>query len=259
MPLVTAIFCTLILTGCTVPFTFGQSNTPAAITALSQPQAEVYLDSQDIGKTPITKKSVKPGTYQVTFRTSQASWAKFVTFSGGTDSYINRQFINGENNSIGSVIVFEKGNGLAILGSPENAQITVDNNIAGNLPLYLPNIAAGYHTVMVSAQNFTNTSQQINVNANLKTVAYIDLGKGTGQAATPVPVATTLPTAKKATVASPEGWMRIRTQPSTQSTELFRVNNGDSLAVLDQSAGWTQVKTIDGKIGWGYTQYLRIQ
>lgn len=54
---------------------------------------------------------------------------------------------------------------------------------------------------------------------------------------------------------TPTGWLRVRSEASTQSTEVAKVNPGESYAYLDQKSGWYKIAYQEGKAGWISGQY----
>ncbi len=55
------------------------------------------------------------------------------------------------------------------------------------------------------------------------------------------------------------GWLRVRSEPSLNGTEVARVNVGDTLSVLEESPGWVKIKVDDTTEGWVSDTYVSIE
>ncbi len=54
------------------------------------------------------------------------------------------------------------------------------------------------------------------------------------------------------------GWLRVRTEPSLNGTEVGRVSTGETVTVLEEKTGWLRIKSSAGLIGWASADYLEI-
>jgi hypothetical protein len=66
-----------------------------------------------------------------------------------------------------------------------------------------------------------------------------------------------IPQKKTAIVSNPKTWLNVRTQPSSSAPIAFRVEKGQTVEVLDDTAPeWWQIK-YGGRIGWAWAEYLQ--
>ena len=59
--------------------------------------------------------------------------------------------------------------------------------------------------------------------------------------------------------ATPTGWLRVRSEPNLNATEIAKVNTGESFTFLEEKDGWYKIALKDGKDGWVSSQYATIQ
>ncbi|MBU0650177.1 PEGA domain-containing protein [Patescibacteria group bacterium] len=57
---------------------------------------------------------------------------------------------------------------------------------------------------------------------------------------------------------TPAGWLRVRSEPSLNGDELGRLNEDDTVSVLEEQSGWLKIKTADLE-GWASGTYLKLQ
>jgi len=53
------------------------------------------------------------------------------------------------------------------------------------------------------------------------------------------------------------GWLRVRSEPSLNGTEVGRVNEGDIFSVISKQSGWVEIKMSDGMEGWVNASYVQ--
>ena len=74
-----------------------------------------------------------------------------------------------------------------------------------------------------------------------------------------VPTKETIPVVQKQTrpiqlmkVNDPDGWVNLRSLPSTNSSVLETLNNGDVIQMIERQGNWIKAKTQEGIIGYIY-------
>lgn len=55
------------------------------------------------------------------------------------------------------------------------------------------------------------------------------------------------------------GFLRVRIEPNTSSSEAGRVTAGDSFKVLDEKEGWYQIEFEPGKTGWVSGSFVTVE
>lgn len=179
---------------------------------------------------------------------------------------------------------------------PESALVTVDGQSQGFSPVSLTAIAASDHLIEVSAPGYNPRTIQAKTVSGYQLSVTVKLSAKTGQpvappsfpspspvasvSATPTisvtPAKTTpsprpslspTPSMAKPYVqisSTPTGFLRVRSAPTTGSTEIGQVKPGEMYAFLQESkpAGWFQIKvnfeaTSSGWISADYAQMFK--
>lgn len=279
------------LTGCTFQIPFRERFGSAALQVASTPKAEVVLNGQSLGETPINNKKLKSGTYTLKLAAEGKEWVGTIRLQNSTVTVVNREFNTTNDAEAGDIIALERGQGLAVIGTPENATVLLDQKNIGTTPLYVSDITEGVHEFAVEKSGFARRTLKLKVTKGYKLVINTDLALDPNYVArTPIddtttvepslepstpakaspstkaPAATTRPTTKPTGTTqnatkvrvdeTPNGFLRVRSGPSTANTELFRIQPGDVLNFSAEQNGWAKVTTADGREGWASLQYL---
>ncbi|MEK9146959.1 MAG: SH3 domain-containing protein, partial [Patescibacteria group bacterium] len=64
------------------------------------------------------------------------------------------------------------------------------------------------------------------------------------------------PTVKVKVEKTPQGFLRVRQEPSLSAPEIGRVKTGDELEVIQETKDWVKVQ-FEGKQGWVSSQYVK--
>ena len=62
-----------------------------------------------------------------------------------------------------------------------------------------------------------------------------------------------------AIVNDPDGWVNLRTNPTTTSQPIIKLINGSKVQILEQIKNWYKVKTNINEIGYIYSDRLKLQ
>lgn len=255
---------------------------PATLKVTSNPETTIFLDTQHLGKTPY-EGQVKAGEYTLKLipegQTSAPSWQTKITLAPGVLTFINRDFGDQELTSAGEILTLEKIAGksaeIAVLSSPDGAQVTLDGMTRGATPLVLPAIEAGDHEVSIQAPGFLTRGVKVKATPGFKLVASFQLALSTATpSATPTPTPSGSPTATPKTspkpsgtpgaelpkpyvkiLDTPTGFLRVRMEPSTSATEAAKVDPGQTFPLLGEQSGWYKIKYEGTKEGWIAGQY----
>ncbi|MBL7159554.1 PEGA domain-containing protein [Candidatus Microgenomates bacterium] len=237
----------------------------------SIPQASIFLDADNIGRTPFEDK-IKPGDYTLKLipedgEESVSSWQGKIKISANVLTYVNRELSSSDLTSAGETLSLEKISGktpeIAITSVPEGAKISLDGEDKGAASLILRNITPGDHEISLSAPGFVTRSIKVHAAQGYKLMADFQLalipgeegdtnededGDGeTGEKELEKPYVTILDT--------PTGWLRVREEPTTTATEAAKINPGETYSFLDEESGWYQIEYEKGKEGWISGQY----
>jgi len=245
----------------------------------SQPDATVFLNDKNIGKTPYRDKQAV-GDYVIKLvpdsTTSQlTSWEGTVTVGQNLLTYINANISDSDLTTAVDVVWLEKitsrGSELSVTTNPDGATVLVDDVVKGVTPLNLSDITPGDHTVSITNVGFLSRTLQIKTTAGYRLLANLKLALSPGSPTpsaspsstlTPQPTGTTKASTSSASQTpnppkpyvvikdTPTGFLRVRVEASTTATEAARVNPGDKFHVEDSQSGWFAIKYDGTNLGW---------
>lgn len=229
---------------------------PAALQVTSTPEVSVFLDGKHVGKTPFFSDQLKSKEYTVKLTSGEASYIEKVNLTPGTLTVINRELNNNFLAQSGEVLWLEEGeSGLFIVSMPDEATISLDGQLIGKTPRKIDDIKEGEHKVLISKQGYIDREFSIKTSTKYQLVADVTLASEVAKGTLAVP--SPAPEPQKVTVLpTPQGFLRVRKDPSTQASEIGRVKTGDKLELLQETKDWVQVKFED-KQGWVSTQYVK--
>lgn len=241
-----------ILSGCSAIGT----TKPAALQITSTPEASVFLDGKHVGKSPFFSDQLKAREYLVKLAAGEASHSEKVTLAEGTLTVINWELNNNFLAQSGEILWLEKGQkGLFITSMPNQANISLDGQLVGKTPQKIEEIEVGDHKVSLSKKGYVDREVAIKTSDKYLLVADVTLAAEIASGA--VAVSSPLPEPEKVEVErTPQGFLRVRKEPSTSAPEIGRVNDGAKLEIVQETPGWVQIK-FEGKQGWVSSQYVK--
>ncbi len=230
-------------------------NQKAGLKITSIPEAKVFVNGREVGKTSFEDKELKPGEYLVKLSSDQGNWEGKVKIQGGTLAVVNREL--GENlaSSSGEILTLSSGKGVTITSQPDGAEVMVDGKSVGVTPKTVTDLTVGEHTFLLSHPSYLKRSIRAYIPDKLSLSIAVDL------ALTEVDVAS-IPTTPQTTQIevvvkqTPTGFLRVREKASTASKEVGRVSEGDVLMVLEELPSWYKIKTPDNIEGYVSATYV---
>jgi hypothetical protein len=266
----------------------------AGIQVTSSPEANVLINGESVGKTPVYIDNKKPGNYtvQMTAADSGQTWEGKVDLLGGTLTTIHREFGETPDKSHSYSLSFEKlsnnkSAAVNIVSLPANATISIDGKPQGFTPLSL-DIDSGAHVFTFTAPGFQDKIVNASVQPGYRlvlnfTMAAMDITPtptptiATSSAAlttpTPTPTKTAVtPLPKQATssaaiakpyveiLSTPTNFLRVRDAASTSGVELAQVLPGEKFAYKadGSTASWYQIEYLKGKWGFVSATYAKL-
>ncbi len=132
------------------------------------PKAKICLDSEEIGTTPVTLKSIDIGQHEIEIMAEgYSTWIKAIDIKKGKNKKIN--------------VVLQKDTGSVIIKSePSNAKVLIDGNEIGNTPVSLSDLKPGTHSVEIKMDGYESWSKSLEVIADKETVIATKLQIKTG-------------------------------------------------------------------------------
>jgi hypothetical protein len=241
----------------------------AGIVIESIPAASVFIDGEQVGRTPYDGTR-KPGEITIklipeSFEAPLAPFETKVTLVAGIETIVKREFGESDEASSGEIISFEKVGGkeasLAVVSIPDAAQISIDGSIRGFAPYKTSSIVPGEHQVIVYAPGFSEKSFSIGTIEGYKLTVVVKLKpNGEEVLSDEDDKAPEEPKQEEVEILStPTGFLRVRSEPSTAGEEIAQVEPGERYPYLDkdEDTGWFKIEYEDGEEGWVSNQYAK--
>lgn len=223
---------------------------------LASPNATVYLNGVEAGKTPFSEDNLNIGEYLVKLIAVDSSWQGKILLNKGTLSVINRNLAPNIASSSGESLILDSGEGVTITSSPDESNIAVDGKLIGKTPLFISNLSPGAHFFTLSHDNYSSRRVDVILPKNLSLHINVDLslvGINEGKIITP-----TVALVQKVVIKqTPLGYLRLRESPNINSKEVAQVSAGEELVVLSEAPGWVKVRLNNNLEGWVSVQYVQ--
>ncbi len=240
----------------------------AGILVETAPSSMVFVNGVQVGKTPYTG-TFDPGEINLKL-VPDANDKPLVLFetrillSSGIQTVVKREFGENTDSSGGEIISFEKtgegGPSIAVVTDPDSAQISIDGKAYGFAPYKTSQVSASGHQVAVSLNGYLERTVNVKTISGYKLTLIVKLVKDVNKLEpTPVPTATPKPEVKVEILPTPNGFLRVREQPSTGSQEVSRVNPKDMFILIEESEdkSWYKIEYQTGQFGWISSQYAK--
>lgn len=261
-------------------FIFNKTNVSGKIKVLSSPDASVFVNNLAVGKTPF-EESYKEGEYIVKLipegnATETASWQGKVPVHKNTLTYVNRDLGTSDVTSAGEIFSIAKMakppknssyGEISIETEPTGAIVYLDNDEKGVAPVILQDVIKGDHELSVFMPGFIKRTAKVNIEGGYRFSASFKLSIDQSQKQQAEVLkegeekkATDSAGTKKTNITikgTPDGWLRVREEPSVTASEAARINEGDTFEVLDEKSGWYKINYKDKKSGWISGQYAK--
>lgn len=216
-------------------------------------QSTIFIDGQEVGKTPYENKNLDVRKYSVKIEQGEASWQGNIKLTDGTVAIINRDLAKDQASSSGEILTLDKGRGMTIISNPSDAEVEIDGKKVGKTPISL-NLSSGEHTILVSHPNYLKRSIRALLPNNFNLTISVDLALSEADLTSiSAPVITQTPEVivKK----TPTGFLRVRDQGSLLGKEIAKVNVGDILILLEEGS-WDRVRLLNGTEGFVSSSYV---
>ncbi len=244
-------------------------------------KGEVFLNGKKVGVTPLClcdgDKTLPSGTYDIKIVPEDSSYLSFtakVVVNPNVLTAVDRIFLPGALAS-SYVLTLEKTNdpdaSVFIASIPDNALITIDGESQGVTPANLKKVSPSEHELEIEKIGFAKKTIRIRAVNGFKLVVNAILGTQNDELITnvtpsPTPINKGVeeisPTPKKASkieiLETPNGFLRVRSEPSINSTEIGRVNTGDILDLTLEDESWYKIILQNGQSGWVSKSYSKL-
>ena len=233
------------------------------------PSATVYIDGEQAGTTPYRVERA-PG--EVTLRLVPiandgplAPWNTRVVLTEGITTVVRREFAPLEEESEGEILSFEKIPGsvseLVAVSVPDLSALLVDGTNRGFTPKKVENLAVGEHRLTFSHTGFLDREILVEARAGYKLAVTSFLAKDKdfveeekeeevswGEKKTMVEIKDT-----------PTGFLRVRKEATTGSSEIGQVKPGESFELVEESSdgAWFKIRYEKELEGWISSTYSK--
>lgn len=258
---------------------FDVQNTDGQLRIVSSPASSVFLDNVAVGKVPFDLK-YKSGEYILKLipeATATATWQRKIKVNKKTVTYINIELGSSDLTTAGVVFNVVKSSskmkndtgGLLVESDPPNALVYLDNDEKGVSLLELSDIPKGDHELSVFMPGFIRHTQKVNITSGYKVLSYVKLAidpsqnppiknEGDKNATSASILQNTGSSGQSITIkGTPEGWLRVRIEPSINASESARVNEGDTFELIEEKVNWYKIKYDGTNEGWVSAEYTQ--
>lgn len=237
------------------------TNERAGIRVESNIDSKVLIDNKEVGKTPFQDENLSIGEHLIELSANQATvssqvnWQGYVKLNKGTLSVVNRELGSSQSDSSGEVITLEEGSGVSVISNPSGSDVEVDGRGVGKTPTFIGVLSSGEHEFLIGHTNYLKRSIKANLVDGYKLNLSVDLSLSEPDLTkiSTVPIQSSTQVVVKQT---PTGFLRVRSQPSIDSTEVEKVAPGDTLTLLEEIPNWDRVRLSDGKEGYVSSTYV---
>lgn len=288
--IVAVVVLALVLVGLVVRAKFFAKPGPGALQISSTPKATVFIDGSQVGITPFFNDKIAAGEHTVKLvpevdKDELIPWEGKVQIISNILTVINRELASSEALSSGEILSLEKigkkgVSSLAVVSVPDGAVVKIDGEPKGFAPVLVEDLTPGDYQVIISSPGYQERTVSANTIAGYKLTINVKLAQKiegieeeeaeeeeveATPSPTPSPEASPKPSptppakpyikVKETTT----GWLRVREEPSTASTELAKIYPGEMYPYLEEEEnGWYKIEYEEGKEGWVSGVYVEL-
>jgi hypothetical protein len=220
----------------------------------------VLVDGEEVGTSPFEgtfepkEVVVKIGNYETK-----------VTLQDRIKTIINRKFSSDLGNSYGETLSFEKtglkDSIIAVATNPGGADITLDQKLYGVSPVNMDNMPEGKYKLSISFTDYEKDEFFIKSFNGYKLTVFADLMPLRSQKTEEVASESgQVKTSFVKILSTPNGFLRVRREPNTTSSEIGRVHEGERYEFIgkDTKTNWFNIK-VASQSGWISDTYAVIE
>ena len=247
----------------------------AGLTIETSPQSTVFVNGEQVGRTPYAGIE-SPGEAEIrlvpdSFDTPLTPYETRLTLVSGVETIVKQEFSQNPDEIKREIVSFEElpdeDTSIAILSEPDGASISVDGARQGFTPFKNQSILVGEHTLSVEAEGYQTTNLNIQVVEGYKLTARVKLMTDPTYQPEEIEEETQDEEITEETgplmveiLSTPTNFLRVRSEPTTTSTEVSRVTPGKQYELIeeDEDSDWVKIKYEDDSEGWVSGEYVTI-
>ena len=241
-----------------------------AVSIISNPsEAVVTIDKEEKGKTPVSLTGIAEGNHTIEIsKVGYEPQSMYLKFKKGFKlNVVSALFLLPLPSSLEGITYSDKVKIYNLALSDSLA--TVDSSIWAKAAAYFvktreKSVTFNYFVdpagILYDAGGIKTTLTPDSVPAENTVIGYLAKNKGDLSveakqalevfgAAKPKEVAKIFPTGV--------GWLRVRSEPSLNGSEVAKVNVGEEFAILDEKEGWIKIKVNNTTEGWVSAAYVQ--
>ena len=243
---------------------------PTGIFIDSKPASNVFVNSEQVGRTPYRTNKLDPGEYSIrlipdSYEVPLAPYDTKINLQAKTETIIKKEFGKTPEESSIEVDSFEKldsgETGISIVTVPEKAQIVIDGSTRALSPYKTMAVVPGEHSITLSLDGYIAKNLKVNTYSGYRLVIYVEFKKSKEEVATPTPTPTPQEEVKDMVeiLSTPLGYLRVRKDPTTEAVEIGKAEPGKLYPLLetDEASGCFKIEYEQGKSGWIANQYAK--
>jgi len=134
-------------------------------------EADVFLNDEQMGSTPLYKEGLESGQISLTLRGDSNIFESKVTLTSDTLTVVNRDLGVPGGFSAGEIIWLEKSNfsaSLSVISDPSSATVSIDGIEVGETPFSTTSISSGDHELTIGKEGFESRSIKVRVQDGYK-------------------------------------------------------------------------------------------
>lgn len=249
-----------------------------ALQVTSKPFSKVYLDDKYIGTTPLCRceptSMLRNGEYTLRLVPVDGKTKEFqdkIKITKGVLTVVDRKFGIGAT-SEGSIVSLEAiddkdKSELLVLTIPGKADVYLDSNYQGTSPYKAISVTDSDHALRIKKDGYKDKNVRVRTPKGFKLVAIVYLGL-LDEIVTPTvsPIASASGTltpsplksktiGKVTILKTPNGFLRVRNEPSLTANEVSRVLDGQIFDLIEETSGWYKIKLEGDDNGWISADY----
>jgi hypothetical protein len=251
---------------------FMVENKTAALAVDTFPASQIYINGILQGRTPFEKEI---GAGEIVLKAIPDAFEKplipyevKIKLASGVKTIVRREIGETEEDSAGEIISFEKVSGkksnLAVVSNPDAVEVFLDQSLKDTTPLKITDLEPRIYELIIKTEGYKErkfsiqpvAGYDLTVIAKLARDRNIDIKK---------PEISSEDLKQDAEIEqkeikilnTPTGFLRVRSNPSTNSEEIGRVSPGKSYKYIEKNAenSWYKIEYEEGKEGWVSDEY----
>lgn len=259
---------------------YKERSTKSALYIESIPSSIVYIDGNQVGKTPyqgeFSKREIRVKLVADSFSTPIDPYESDISLHKGVKTVLKHEFNPDPEKEVTESLSFSDVGGsnssISVVTIPDGARVRIDGKESGVSPIRVDNLVEGQHTISVESFSYNTRIFDVQTKKGLLLTSFVDLAKNDQiqakieekkadeEASQPEPAS---PYKKLSIVDTPTGFLRIRDRPGVDGQEIGRATPGETFDVIsyDAEGGWYQIdfdSTASGKLtheGWVSARY----